>query len=113
MEKDGKAEAETGSRGQGGEAREETRNQGGTSQGQQRPEQDRETPVCACTSTHWTRGESPAGRGRARARLRREDGPLCGEGGLPGLWPITRSTRAWLSSPTGCREMVGVTREVD
>lgn len=51
MEKDGKAEAETGSRGQGGEAREETRNQGGRSQGQQRPEQDRETPVCACTST--------------------------------------------------------------
>lgn len=66
MEKDGKAEAETGSRGQGGEAREETRNQGGRSQGQQRPEQDRETPVCACTSTPG-HGEKPGRAGQSQS----------------------------------------------
>lgn len=30
----------------------------------------------------------------------------------PGLSPTTWSTRAWLSSPTGCRETAGVTGKV-
>lgn len=83
--------------------------------------------MCACTHTRVpahthirdrVRNEKALGLYRLQpwSQTPGAPAPSLGSPGLgcgpPGLSPTTWSTRAWLSSPTGCRETVGVTGKV-